>query len=155
MNSELEDREAMNSLPEKFKDIYERHFKTIKTRVTQGKIKTIYHFLMTEPYNRAWMKRILDIIRLNHTSDIKLNVSFGYILENPLTDELRFFHPSDNNTAIFETPRLLRVENDYLETLEELDKEDLVARVQAQRPSSAWRVAKIVCIRIDVYRLRL
>lgn len=152
MNSELEDREAMNSLPEKYKDIYERHFKTIRTRFTQGRIKTVYHFLMTQPYTRTWMKRVLGIIRLNHVHDFKLNVSFGYILENTQTAELRFFHPSDNNTAIFDTPRLLRGQ-DYSEILEDLDKEDLVARVQAQRPSSAWRVAKIVCIRIDLYRI--
>jgi hypothetical protein len=46
------------------------------------------------------------------TSAFRINVSFGFILRNVETGELRYYHPSQNNARFFDVPHLIRNEED-------------------------------------------
>jgi hypothetical protein len=39
------------------------------------------------------------------TTTFKINLSFGFILRNVETGELRYYHSSKNNSRFFETPQ--------------------------------------------------
>ena len=41
----------LQNVPEEYKEIYSRHYDTIRTRVFRGRTKYVYHFLMTENYS--------------------------------------------------------------------------------------------------------
>ena len=83
---------------------------------------------------------------------INPNAAFGFILKNLDTQELKFFHPSNNNT-IFELPKRVLDEQDYENLREDLERRDVVEYANTQRPGTKWRVVKIVCMRFDVYKL--
>ena len=142
----------LENVSEEYKDIYTRHYNTIRTRVTRGRIKYVYHFLMTENYSSKLIEEYLSVVRAEHKNRCKLNAAFGFILKNLDTQELKFFHPSNNN-MIFELPKLIVNDRDYKKLLEDLEREDVMEYANTQRPSTKWRVAKIVCMRFDVYKL--
>ena len=142
----------LQNVLEEYKEIYTRHYNTIQTRVSRGRIKYVYHFLMTENYNPSLLDEYLSVIRSDHENGCKLNAAFGFILKNIDTQELKFFHPSNNNT-IFELPKRVLDERDYEKLREDLERRDVVEYANTQRPGSKWRVVKIVCMRFDVYKL--
>ena len=113
--------------------------------------KYVYHFMITENYSSSLIEGYLSVIRGEHQK-VKLNAAFGFILKNLDTQELRFFHPSNNNT-IFELPKRILDEQDYQKLLEDLEREDVMEYANTQKPSTKWRVVKIVCMRFDVYKI--
>ena len=142
----------LQNVPEEYREIYTRHFKTIQTRVHRGKIKLVYHFLMTENYSSKLVKEYMSGIWDEHKNGFKVNAAFGFILKHTDTQELKFFHPSNNNT-IFELPKLIMNNRDYKELLADLEKQDVMEYAHVQRPGTKWRVVKIVCMRFDVYKI--
>jgi hypothetical protein len=49
--------------------------------------------------------------------------SFGFILRNVETGELRYYHSSQNNSRFFDAPHLIRTEEDLERFLEELSRQ--------------------------------
>ena len=139
----------LEAIPEVLKPLYRKNYKTIKTRITRGKIKTIYHFLVTDHYD---IKEYLSVVKADQNGKCKVNVALGFILNNIETGELRFFHPS-HNSLIFDQPKTLQTNVDYKTLLEDLEREDMIDFARSERPSTKWRVTKIVCVRFDVYKL--
>ena len=139
----------LENIPDEVKSLYQKHFNTIKTRVTRGRIKTIYHFLVTNHYD---IKKYISRIKADQNGKVKLNVALGFILKNIESNELRFFHPSYNST-IFHQPQTLETEEDYKILMDDLERKDVLDFASSERPSTKWRVAKIVCVRFDVYKL--
>ena len=87
----------LQNVPEEYKEIYTRHYNTIQTRVSRGRIKYVYHFMLTENYTPSLVEEYLAVIRGEHENGCKVNAAFGFILKNVDTQELKFFHPSNNN----------------------------------------------------------
>ena len=141
---------------DEYKPIYKQHYKTIRTRVTQGRLRTVYHFLVTGDYSRRKAKEyISDVaIDINRQHSHKINVAFGFILRNHRTQELRFFHPSQNS-MLYELPMIVKNWKDVHKILDDLENEDARAYAMAHRPSTEWRMEKIVCMRIDVYKMMM
>ena len=146
------DNSVLENVPYEYKALYLKHWNTIRTRITRGKIKYVYHFVLTENYSPQLISEYLEAVKLEHVNGCKLNAAFGFILKNVESQELRFFHPS-NNTMIFEIPRLIQNNNDYKTLLNDLEREDVLEYGNTQRPSTKWRVAKVVCMRFDVYKI--
>ena len=144
----------LEPVPEEYKDIYPRQLNTIRTRITRGKLKFVYHFLMLDNYHGDIIAEYLSVIKHEHPNGCKLNVAFGFILRNVETQELKFFHPSNNN-MIFELPKLVTNEQEYRNLLEDLERQDVMEYARIQRPSTKWCVAKIVCMRFDVYNVSI
>ena len=84
----------------------------------------------------------------------EINVAFGFILKDRTTDELKFFHPS-NNTMLFTLPRLLETPSDYRQFVEDIEQQDAFEYARLHRPSTKWTVERIVCVRFDIYRFKL
>jgi hypothetical protein len=139
---------------DEYKSIYKKHYQTIRTRVTKGRLRTVYHFLVTGDYSRNKAKEYISEIdmELNRNNTYKINVAFGFILRNHRTGDLRFFHPSQNS-MLYELPMKVKNRKDIKKILDDLESEDARAYAMAHRPSTVWRMEKIVCVRFDVYKL--
>ena len=142
---------VIQQVPEEFREIYRRHWRTIKESVKQGVLKDVYHYPLISENDSEIRAKLQDTIT-HYTSKLKINVAFGFILRNIITDELKFFHPS-NNTMLFETPRLLKTPADYRKLIEDVEQEDAFEYARIQRPSTKWTVERIICVRFDIYKL--
>ena len=142
---------TIDRVPDVFKDIYRKHWNTIKHSVKRGIVKDVYHYpLLTT--NNSEIRSYLQTTLSDYNDKIKINVCFGFILRERLTNELKFFHPS-NNTMLFDTPRLIQTPSDYNKLVEDIEKEDAFEYARNNRPSTKWIVERIICIRFDIYRL--
>ena len=75
-------------------------------------------------------------------------------MTNKLTGEVKFYHPS-NNTMVFETAQLISGREDVKKVKENIEREDLLEIARSSRPSTAWKVEAVICIRFDVMRIQL
>ena len=137
----------MQNIDEAYRDIYRKHWKTINSQKI-GVLKDIINFPVYNLDDNELMK-VLDTIKEKYRR-IKVNISLGFILRNREDDELKFFHPSNNN-MLFQLP--LKIDNDFKNLKDELLNTDWFEVVRQQRPSTKWIVEKIICIRFDVYKL--
>ena len=138
---------------DEYKEIYRKNYRTIRTRVEKGRFRTVYHFLVASDYSRDKAKDFIAAVDFQFTpqNSYKVNAAFGFILRNIRTNESRFFHPS-NNLMLYEIPAVVADRKDIVKLLDDLESEDARAYAYAHRPSTAWRVAKIVCVRFDIYK---
>ena len=74
------------------------------------------------------------------TSAFKINVSFGFILRNVETGELRYYHPSQSNARFVDVPHLIRNVEDLQKFLDELSRHDMLEYIRQQRPDTKWVV---------------
>ena len=138
----------ISTVPDDLKEVYKKHWATIKPSVKKGFLKDMYHFPIS-PYDSIPGK--LGGVLKYYKKPVKVNVAFGYVLRNTETDELKFFHPS-NNTMVFETAQVIADQDDIMKVKNEIERDDLVEIARESRHSSKWVVETIVCIRFDVYR---
>ena len=137
----------MQNIDEAYRNIYRKHWKTINSQKI-GVLKDIINFPVYNLDDNELIK-VLDTIKEKYRR-IRVNISLGFILRNREDDELKFFHPSNNN-MLFQLP--LKIDNDFKNLKDELLNTDWFEVVRQQRPSTKWIVEKIICIRFDVYKL--
>ena len=145
------DPTMLEQVSEEYRDIYRRNWHTIKQSVKRGVLKDVYHYTLFSNNNVEIKSRLTETMR-NYSGKIKINVAFGFILRNRLTDELRFFHPS-NNTMLFNIPKLLVTAGDRKKLENDVELEDAFEYARLERPSTKWNVEKIICIRFDIFKL--
>ena len=133
-------------------ELYKRHWSTIKNSVKRGVFKDVYHFVIYD-YTMMQIKEFLDEVKRDMDNKrFKINAAFGFILQNRSTDELKFFHPSNNN-KIWEIPQLIENTEDFTKLRDDLERDDAFEYARLQRPDTSWKVAKIICMRFDVIKL--
>ena len=133
-------------------ELYNNNWNVIKTSVKRGKRLDRYHFQLNDGDTMAQIDRFLKMCYAEQLNAFKVNLSFGFILRHATTGEFRFFHPS-NNVALLSPPLMISKMRDVDDLLEKIDKEDLIQYAYNTKPTSSWRVYKIVCVRIDVTKL--
>ena len=109
----------------------------------------MYHFLIVGRYD---ITHYIEKVKADQDGDIKINVGLGFILKHIESGELRFFHPS-NNSNIYNETITIETEDAYKKLAADLEKEDLFEYASTRRPSTKWKVVKLVCIRFEVYKL--
>lgn len=145
------DSSMLQNISPEFRDIYKRHWTSIKTSVKNGRIKDVYHYLLATDGN-AEIMNCLETTASNYNIKIKINVAFGFILRNRHTDEFRFFHPS-NNTMLLKIPRLIETVEDLNKLKQDMENDDIFDYIRVQRPTTLWAYEKVVCARFDVFKM--
>ena len=144
------DPTVLRQVPNKYKQIYEKHWNTIKTSVKHGLLKDVYHFPLLTTANREIVSRLQEMAA-NYNNKIKVNVAFGFILQERTLGLLKFFHPS-NNTMLFDAPRVLANPNDFNKLIDDIEQQDALEYAHSQRPTTKWTVERIICVRFDVFK---
>ena len=99
-------------LPLEFRQIYRKHFTTIHTRISRGRIKTVYHFMIISDLDNEAIKQYLMKVINDRNDSFKLNMALGYILRHIESGEIRFFYPSQNST-ILDLPVLIENRHEF------------------------------------------
>lgn len=145
------DLTSLHRLPELYRPIYKKNWNTIRESYKQGRLRDTYHFPLFENNDNEIISKAKQIIT-DYNRKLKVNVAFGFILKERSTDELKFFHPS-NNTMLFLAPKLLETVSDTRDFLADIEKQDAFEYARSQRPSTKWTVERIICVRFDIYKM--
>ena len=113
------DPAVLNQIPNRYKQIYQQHWNTIKESEKRGMLKDVYHFPLLSTSNTEIVTRLQEMLR-GYSNKIKVNVAFGFVLYDRVNGSLKFFHPS-NNTMLFESPRLLANPNDIQNLVDDIE----------------------------------
>ena len=145
------DPTVLRQVPNKYRQIYKKHWNTIKSSVKHGLLKDVYHFPLLTTTDREIVSRLQELTA-NYSSKIKVNVAFGFILQERTSGLLKFFHPS-NNTMLFDAPRVLANPNDFNKLIDDIEQQDAKEYARSQRPTTKWTVERIICVRFEVFKL--
>ena len=148
------DPAILQQIPDEYKHIYRRNWKTIRRSVKNDILKDVYHYPLFSTNNFEIISRLREVL-INYRRKIKINVALAFILRDRITDELQFFRPS-NNAMLFDIPGLLINGTANHKQLEEIiERETVLEFVRLQRPSTGWTVERIVCVRFDILKLNV
>lgn len=147
------DASLIDQIPQEYREIYKRNWRTIKPSVKLGRIRDMYHFPLINSGDNDILEKAKKVIG-KYNGKFKVNAAFGFILRNRTTDDLKFYHPS-NNTMLFINPRLMETPADLRQFLEDIEEQDAFDYAREHRPSTKWTVERIICVRFDIYKLRL
>ena len=84
---------------------------------------------------------IAERIMRDQQSRFKLNYSFGYVLRNIDTDELRYYHPSSKNALVSDAAVTISNSNELEEFLHKIAAEDFLESFN--RPDTKWKIIRI------------
>ena len=79
----------------------------------------------------------------NHV--FKMNLSFGFMMKNFETEEVKHFY-SSNNTKLLREPVLVRNEDSLKKVYESLETEDISDYIRKQRPNLKWKVTMVTIL---------
>jgi DNA-directed RNA polymerase subunit RPC12/RpoP len=83
----------------------------------------------------------------------KINIGFGFVLYNHLTEEYKYYYISNNN-LLFEIPVLICNRNDISDLMKHIVSLDLATNFYLQKPSSAWTLAGLTNINVFIFDLK-
>ncbi len=87
------------------------------------------------------------------TCRVKLNLSFGFVLRNIETGELRYFHSSFNNAQFLQQPIAVASEDDFEIFLQKIHDMDVLQHAMHSRPDTKWVLADISNVTIYAYKM--
>ncbi|XP_031550737.1 zinc finger protein Xfin-like [Actinia tenebrosa] len=99
---------------------YHRHWKRIRTRLANW-----YNYRLPSLNPDHLISYFHQVFR-DQSTVFKLNISFGYILRNTVTDEVQYHYASRNNNNVFETPFQVVNESDLQPIENELRNLDIL-----------------------------
>jgi hypothetical protein len=119
-------------MDEALRDTYERHRQVIleSHRLLDHRIVDTYNFPFSRGVRVETLMHHIDQIYLDQQHAFRLKLSFGLILRNPATEEMRYFYPH-NNQSIWENPMYLSSRNDFLKIRRSFRGMELEENVQA------------------------
>lgn len=86
-------------------------------------------------------------------SRVKINCSYGAILENKDTNEMRYFHSSSNNATVFEDPVSVKSEDELNRFFQHLLGRDPRLEAIRRRPNTKWIIKRITNISFYIYKI--
>ena len=133
--------------------LYLRHWNTIRTEEATGnRVQERYNFTLHEMTASTFPEMIRRIFT-QQASAFKINLSFGFMLRNIDTGELRYYHPSQNNARFFDVPHLIRNEENLERFLDDLSRHDMLEYIRQQRPDTKWIVHLLTNVTFYVNKL--
>ena len=133
--------------------LYLRHWNTIRTEEATGnRAQDRYNFTLHDMTAFTFPEMVRRIFR-HQTTAFKINLSFGFILRNVETGELRYYHSSQHNSRFVYVQHLIRTEEDLERFLEELSRHDMLEYIRQQRPDTKWVVHLLTNVTFYVNKL--
>ena len=82
----------------------------------------------------------------------KLNLSFGFILQQIETKELRYYYPQQNDKA-FKLPAFITSERDLTPFVDRISNLDVINHITRERPTTKWVVFKLCNVRYSLFNM--
>ena len=87
------------------------------------------------------------------TTPTKVNCSPGFILQHKTNGTFRYFHSSANNLSLFDKPRYVRNPEDFQKFISDYNQLDIMSKLIARRPNTAWRIHRLTNMTFYFYNL--
>ena len=133
------------------RQVYVQNFQRIRDSETLNRRSRIYLRYLNHsnsPLIETIAHATEDIFQ-RQTNAFKMNLSFSFILQHRETGEFRY-HPAGNNNLLFNSPRLIRNQQDLENLLDHLAAKDFPSHLKDQRPNTKWVIERIVSLRIHL-----
>ncbi|XP_071805255.1 uncharacterized protein [Asterias amurensis] len=136
-------------------DIIRENWAKIRTNRKDGRpAQDVYNFrLYKQPKWSEMQRNQLLAIFEKLDCRCKLNISFGLLLRHSETNELRYFHPSNNNARLFEMPFIITSRDDMMRFIHSVEEEEPLNFASHQRPSTKWSVHEITNMVVYVNKM--
>ena len=99
------------------------------------------------------LEKLITNIYAAQSNAFKIDIAFGSILYNTTTNEFRYFYNSDNR-ILFEKAITISDKQDVDKLMKRIVNLDLSNAYYLQKPSSAWTMAGLTNVQIDIYDLK-
>ena len=87
------------------------------------------------------------------TCVVKLNCSYGSVLTHKTTEEHRYHHASSNNAGVFDTPSIVRSQQDLEEFCDRISLVDIKQMATSRRPNTSWKLRLLTNVSFYVYKM--
>ncbi len=141
---------------EEERNVRRSHWHSIRTRHRVGnRVQDIYNFRLDAEATSSpdWTVKRLRAIFQAQRSRFKINMSYGFILRNIETGELKYYHSSLNNNRVFDNPSTISSMADLDAFLQQLQNEDVLSYARQHRPNTKWVVHSITNMTVYVNKL--
>ena len=146
--------EGEDDLNEELRKMIKQYWSMIKTgHRLKHKLQDIYNYRMREGNLQHMVETLREDIFEKQAHNFKLNASFGFILRNMESGQMRYFHSSHNEGRLFDTPRLITNPQDFNQAMEDLNHEDILEWVRQNRPNSKWVVVRVTNMTVYVTKI--
>ena len=143
----MEEESLENIKDEEIRGFLHPYWTSIRTYYKPGPIQDLYNFL----FCNINLENIHNQIISSQRSRFKINYSFGFVLRNLETHQMRFFHPSFGNASVLPKSTLISDSADLHRFLEGVFDQDFYELVE--RPNTKWRIVHITNIVFYVNKL--
>ena len=146
-----------------YDDLYRDNWRSIRTHHRYGRrVQDVYNFRIGGGRDQVGggggggvsvMERRLRAIFNRQRQAFKINMSYGYILRNVETGELRYYHSSLNNHRYFDVPPLISNRDDldeFIRRVQEASPSDYAIR---GRPTTKWTVVAVTNVTFYLYKM--
>ena len=134
------------------KQLYKNNRHIIKRGHRKGKLSQEYNYEINNDITYFNIDNHLNEIYNQQTKSFKINMSFGYVLRNIETAELRFYYPQQNDTVL-SSPASISNRLDLKRTKEKIRGLDILQKIFVQRPNTKWTLYQLSVIRYNVYHI--
>ena len=131
--------------------VYRKNWQRIKDCTKKGKVRSTYN-LRLKDISAESLDSMLEQVFEDQTHAFKINASYGFILRNNETNELRHFYSSTNN-RVFSEPVLVKDRQGLQSFTNTFNLQDPLEYARLQRPNSKWVVDLITNVTFFVYKL--
>ena len=137
------------------------YWTSIKTKERRGKIVEILNIRLLDEEGKQMnghdtSKISLDILTRNWKRlrcRVKMNCSYGVILEHKTSGEMRYFHSSSNNASVFSEPRPIKTQEEMEKFHEDVINVDIREQSALRRPNTSWKVKVITNMTFYIYKI--
>ncbi|KAI8515563.1 hypothetical protein Bbelb_063760 [Branchiostoma belcheri] len=121
-----------------FVRLYREKWPQIRSHFNTGNaIRDRYNFRLAFNNDNDLREMTTGIFQ-DQRSAFKINLSFGFILLNNESGELRYFYPHDRNNAFLDAPMLIENVADMERFLQAITEIDILEIARQARPDSKW-----------------
>ena len=117
------ENEYLDAKNPKLRKFLSKYWSSIRTFSKHGKVQSLYNFDFR--IFKHMIDTIAEKIMRDQQTRFKLNYSFGYVLRNIGTDELRYYHPSSNNAQVLDAAVTISSGNELQEFLRKIATENI------------------------------
>ena len=135
VNNFLEDDDA--ELKEDFQAC--QHF-LVDSELEKGR-RRVFNFAMST-FDNSLIKKKLDLVFKRLKCAAKLNLAFGFVLENVDNGSCRFFYAHENST-VMERSKYVCTPDDITKPKEKLQKMDIIDLCTRERANTKWKFYKL------------
>ena len=141
------------ALTQAVRGVYQQHWTAIRSHHHIGhRVQDTYNYCI-EDLNMHTLEIQFQQLFRNQVSRFKVNASFGFIMRHVETEELRYYHSSQNHGRILDVPRLISQQEDFDNFLEDIMQEDVLEWARQQRQDTKWIVVFVTNITLFINKM--